>query len=48
MFIVVKPGETAEMMMTFPEDTTLYTEMACLLPGHYEAGMWGELVIEPA
>lgn len=38
-FVLAQPGETVELIMTFPEDTTLYTEVACLLPGHYEAGM---------
>lgn len=37
--LLVQPGETAELVVTFPEDTTIYTEIACLLPGHYEAGM---------
>jgi len=29
--------------VTFPEDTTLFTEVACLLPGHYEAGMAADI-----
>jgi uncharacterized cupredoxin-like copper-binding protein len=37
--LVLQPGETGEVTVTFPEDTTIYTEIACLLPGHYEAGM---------
>ena len=44
VFIVLKTGETGEVVMTFPEDATLYTEMACLLPGHYEAGMTGPVM----
>ncbi len=40
---LVPPGETEELVMTFPEDMTMYTEIACLIPGHYEAGMKAEL-----
>jgi len=43
VFIVLEPDETGELVVTFPEDTTVYTETACLLPGHYEAGMKGTI-----
>jgi uncharacterized cupredoxin-like copper-binding protein len=43
VFIELQPGETGELVVDFPEDTTVYTEMVCLLPGHYEAGMVGDL-----
>ncbi len=33
------PGGTGSVTVTFGEDTTLFTEVACLIPGHYEAGM---------
>lgn len=46
VFVVLEPGQTGELTVTFPEDVTVYTESACLLPGHYEAGMKG--VIEYA
>ena len=39
--VLVAAGETGELTITFPEDQTLYTEIACLIPGHYEAGMKG-------
>ena len=39
VLIEVEAGESAELVFTFPDDATLYTEVACLLPGHYEAGM---------
>lgn len=39
IILLVQPGETEELIITFPEDMTMYTEIACLLPGHYEAGM---------
>lgn len=37
--LVLDAGETGTLVVTFPEDTTIFTEVACLLPGHYEAGM---------
>jgi uncharacterized cupredoxin-like copper-binding protein len=40
---LVAAGETGEVTVTFPTDTTLYTDVACLIPGHYEAGMHAEL-----
>lgn len=43
VYIELEPGEQGELTFTFPEDTTLYTETACLLPGHYEAGMKGTI-----
>jgi uncharacterized cupredoxin-like copper-binding protein len=36
----VRPGE---LVVTFPEDTTIYASIACLIPGHFEAGMAGAL-----
>ena len=36
----LEAGETGTMTVTFPEDTDLFTEVACLIPGHYEAGMF--------
>ena len=39
VILLVQPGETDSITVTFGEDTTLYSEVACLLPGHYEAGM---------
>jgi uncharacterized cupredoxin-like copper-binding protein len=43
IMIMVAAGETGEVTVTFPTDTTLYTQVACLIPGHYEAGMHAEL-----
>ena len=37
--LMLEAGETATLVATFPEDVTMFTEVACLLPGHYEAGM---------
>ena len=44
VYVVVEPGQVGELVVTFPEDTTVYTATACLLPGHYEAGMVGTIV----
>lgn len=37
--LLLDPGETGSITVTFGDDTALYTEVACLIPGHYEAGM---------
>jgi uncharacterized cupredoxin-like copper-binding protein len=37
--VTLTPGETRSIDVTFPADTALFTEIACLIPGHYEAGM---------
>ncbi len=41
--MLLEAGETSTIMVTFPDDTTLFTELACLIPGHYEAGMHTEV-----
>ena len=41
--LLVQPGETEELIITFPDDMSMYTEIACLIPGHYEAGMKADL-----
>ena len=38
------PGESGEIDVTFPEDATMFTEIACLIPGHYEGGMKAQLI----
>lgn len=42
----IKPGATATL--TFVADRPGSYEYACHLPGHYEAGMKGTLIIQPA
>ena len=42
--VLVEPGKTAELTWTFTKSTGL--EFACNLPGHYQAGMVGELNVE--
>ena len=46
--LLLQPGESGEVTFSFPEDTTLFNEIACLLPGHYEAGMKASLVYASA
>jgi len=38
------PGEKAEIVWTFNKSGTF--EFACLLPGHYEGGMYGSLIVD--
>ena len=38
--LLLDAGDTSSIVVTFPEDTSIFTEVACLLPGHYEAGMF--------
>jgi uncharacterized cupredoxin-like copper-binding protein len=42
--LVIPPGETMTLTVTMPDDPTTYTRFVCLIPGHYEAGMVGEIV----
>ena len=45
VLVLLEPGETGELTFTAPEDRSLYTEVVCLVPGHYEAGMKAPLTI---
>ncbi|MCL1592772.1 MAG: hypothetical protein M3132_00290 [Actinomycetia bacterium] len=40
VFIELGAGESGSFVFTFPENTDDYTVGACLVPGHYEAGMF--------
>jgi uncharacterized cupredoxin-like copper-binding protein len=40
----LKPGETAELIWRFTRPGSF--EMACLIPGHYESGMKGAIVVK--
>lgn len=42
--LVVAPGETMTLTVTFPPDPAEFTHFVCLIPGHYEAGMVGQIV----
>jgi hypothetical protein len=44
--ITVEAGQTGELVVTFPQATKL--QMACLIPGHYEAGMRGQVNVKVA
>lgn len=41
--LTLEAGESGTMVVTFPDDVETFTQVACLLPGHYEAGMYSEL-----
>lgn len=41
--IGVAPGQTGELVVTFSKTGTL--QMACLIPGHHEAGMKGQVQV---
>ncbi|MCU1727917.1 cupredoxin family protein [Pseudomonas sp. 7P_10.2_Bac1] len=43
--VLVEPGKTAELTWTFAKADNL--EFACNVPGHYQAGMVGQLKIAP-
>ena len=45
VILLVEPGGTESITVTFGEDTTLYSEVACLIPGHYEAGMKAPMLL---
>ncbi len=42
--IRVQPGETKEWVIRFDKSQTL--QMACLIPGHFEAGMKGQITVQ--
>ncbi len=42
--VTVAPGATATLLWRFPNKGDL--EFACLIPGHYEAGMHGEAIVK--
>lgn len=42
--VLLEPGEEAELVWTFSKSTDL--EFACNIPGHYDAGMVGEIEIQ--
>ena len=41
-----QPGETFLMSFTLPESRRGEWSTACFLPGHYDAGMHGALIVE--
>jgi len=41
--LTVEPGQTGELVVQFSQSGTF--QMACLIPGHYEAGMRGQVQV---
>lgn len=41
--VLLEPGKTGEVVWTFPADATVRIEFACNVPGHYDAGMQGDV-----
>lgn len=39
--VLLEPGETGEVIWTFPTSGDIEIEFACNVPGHYESGMLG-------
>ena len=44
--LTVEPGQTGELVVQFSQGGTF--QMACLIPGHYEAGMRGKVQVSMA
>ena len=42
--VMLEPKESGEIIWKFSKDIAL--EMACNIPGHYESGMVGKIIIE--
>jgi uncharacterized cupredoxin-like copper-binding protein len=43
--VLLEPGKTEQFAWTFPDDASVMLEFACNVPGHYDAGMVGDLSI---
>ena len=41
--VLLEPGQTGEIVWSFPQDANVNLEFACNVPGHYEAGMQGDI-----
>ena len=41
--ILLEPGQTGEITWSFPQGADVDLEFACNVPGHYDAGMAGEI-----
>lgn len=42
--VTLEPGEKGEIIWTFTNDGNF--EFACLIPGHYESGMFGNVAVQ--
>jgi uncharacterized cupredoxin-like copper-binding protein len=43
IIVNVHPGETRTVVMTLPDEHMAFDHVACLIPGHYEAGMFFDI-----
>ena len=43
VLVELEPGDSTELVVTFPMDMSVFTTVVCLLPDHYEKGMHAEL-----
>lgn len=46
ILIELQPGAVGELIVTYPEDTSIFTNIVCLIPDHYENGMVTDLTYE--
>ncbi len=44
--VLLAAGESRTVDVPFPAETGTFSQVACLIPGHYEAGMFGHLMYE--
>ncbi|MFD1379710.1 hypothetical protein [Fodinicurvata halophila] len=44
--VLLEPGESDEVVWTFPEETDVTLEFGCNVPGHYASGMVGEFELK--
>lgn len=44
--LTLYPGGSADLLFNVPADQVGEWELGCLLPGHYESGMRGSLIVE--
>ena len=42
--VIVEPKKTGEIVWKFSKNIIL--EIACNVPGHYESGMYGQIIFE--
>ncbi|MDH3463699.1 MAG: hypothetical protein OEM32_08760 [Acidimicrobiia bacterium] len=46
IMIELEPGDVAELVVKFPTDMTVFTDLVCLIPDHYEEGMHTDIVYD--
>ncbi len=45
--VSIEPGQTGELVWRFTKAGDFDFDFACLVPGHFEAGMRGKIVVRP-